>query len=460
MGTERRTPPAGAGAESTDRDAAPPRRGPGRLLRGQIGVHEPILDRVPSERVLYSRYGGIVLATALMGGVSVCLALDSLLGGAPVWALLVTGTIWTVFVFLVDSWLVSGTHGKVTGNRRRALLPRFLLSLLLGLALAEPLLFQVFAPEMDKYLAQEREETAQVYYRNLLRCNPADGTSTEDRPDCAKAQLGVHGSPATLRTQISAVEEQLAKLSGHIDAVDKQQAKLEATSNELCSRKNYIYVNGGRDITQQCRIARADAQTYRDGNNVDKDRTAATSLRSRIDTLTSGVKPATEEYRAKVLDAAQAKREAKERELRATGLLDRAEALWAVMTSAFYPCFLGVVLHLLLLVLDSLPVLAKLMGGVTRYDRLLHRHLESVERMYEVERRSVEDRHRAGLEHRLAVERARNAEDREAVEHELAQARARRESERRALIDSLTAQLVGEDITMAPTIPAPGFAGR
>ena len=457
MGTERRTPPAGPEA---DPNAAPSRLGPGRLLRGQIGVHEPILDRVPSERVLYSRYGGIVLATALMGGVSVCLALDSLLGGASVWALLATGTIWTVFVFLVDSWLVAGTHGKVTGGRRLALVPRFLLSLLLGLALAEPLLFQVFAPEMDKHLAENREETAQVYYRNLLRCNPADGTSTEDRPDCSKAQLGVHGSPATLRTQITAVESQLTKLSAHINAVDEQQAKLKAASDELCSRKNYIYVNGVRDITQQCRIAREDARTYRDGNNVDEDRTTATGLRERIDTLTSGMKPAMEEYRAKVLDAAQTKREAKEGELLATGLLDRAEALWAVMTSAFYPCFLGIVLHLLLLVLDSLPVLAKLMGGVTRYDRLLHRRVESVERMYEVERRSVEDRHREDLEHQLAVRRAQNAEAREAVEHELAQARARRESERRALIDSLTEQLVREDIAMARTIPAPGFAGR
>ncbi|MGQ5633933.1 MULTISPECIES: DUF4407 domain-containing protein [unclassified Streptomyces] len=455
MATDRRISPLPADPARGDRAG----RGPGRLLRAQIGVHEPVLDRVPSERVAYSRYGGIVLATAVLGGIAVCLALNSLLGSASPWALLAAGTVWAVFVFLVDSWLVSSTHGRITGRRRLALLPRFLLSLLLGLAMAEPLLFQVFAPEMNKHLAGEREQAVQAYYRDLLRCNPAYGTSTENLPGCAHAQLGLQGSPAALRTQIGSVKDQLAKLTAHIDAVDKRQAKLDTTSNELCSRKNYIRVGGGLDVTQQCRIARQEADGYRHGNDVDADRARATALRNRIDTLTTRMKSATDEYRVKVLDAARTKRAAKDRELRSTGLLDRADALWAVMTSAFYPCFLGIVLHLLLLVLDSLPVLVKLMGGVSRYDRLLHRHLESAERRYEAELRAEEDRHRERLEKELAVLRAEGAQVREAASHELAKARARRESERRALIDELAERLLRRDAEKDLTATAPDLAG-
>ncbi|MFJ9706384.1 DUF4407 domain-containing protein [Streptomyces sp. NPDC101234] len=448
MATELRMPSARTGSVTTDQDptapAAPAGPGLGRFLRGQIGVHEPILDRAPAERAIYSRYGAIVLATALIGGVSVCFALTALLDRPSVWALLSAGATWSLFVYLIDSWLVSGTHGKVTGRRRLALLPRFLLSLLLGLAIAEPLLFTVFAPEIDKYLAGDREQAVQVYYRNLLRCNPTDGSSTEARPDCADFQLGLPGSPAALGRQITDVKEQLATLNTHIGEVDRQQNKLDTTSDNLCSRKNYIFVKGVRDITQQCRIARADADSYRKGNNVGQERRKATALRNQVGRLTSSMKAATDEYHDKVVAAARTKRAAKEAELRSTGLLDRAEALWAVMTSAFYPFFFAILLHLLLLVMDSLPVLAKLMGGVTRYDRLLHHHMESVERRYETQLRSVEDRHRRRLEHGLAIPRIAETEAREAAEHRLAQARARRESERRALIDQLSKDLLSD----------------
>ncbi|MFI8347081.1 DUF4407 domain-containing protein [Streptomyces sp. NPDC085596] len=424
---------------------APAPRGPGRLLRSGIGVYEPVLDTVPSDRPAYTRYGGIVLATALLGGVSVCVALDSVLQGAPVWALVTAGTVWTVFVYLVDSWLVSSTHGKVSRRRNRALMPRFLLSVLLGLAMAEPLLFQVFAPEMDKHLTEGREHAARTYYGQLLECNPVDGTTTLDRPDCEKNQLPLHGAPVALRNQITDVKDQLTQLNTHIADVDRQQAKLDTTSNELCARKNYKRVPGGWDVTEQCEIARNQAAAYRSGNDVDPDRAKATALRNRVDTLTGRMKKATDEYRVKVLAAARAERTRKAGDLRATGLLDRAEALWAVMTSAFYPCFLAVVLHLLLLVLDSLPVLVKLMTGVSAYDRALHAHLGHALRSGEADLRTAEERARERRRAELALLRAKTTEEREAAEHELAQSRVRREKERRALIEDLTRTLLSEE---------------
>ncbi|MEU6818547.1 DUF4407 domain-containing protein [Streptomyces sp. NPDC046860] len=429
---------------ATDHRARAPRRR-GRLLRSGIGVYEPVLDTVPSERPVYTRYGGIVLATALLGGISAAVALDALLQGASVWAMVAAGAVWTAFVYLVDSWLVSSTHGKIGRARNRALLPRLLLSVLIGLALAEPLLFQVFAPEMDKYLTEGRKQAVQAYYGRLLACNPVDGTTAEDRSGCEEFQLGVRGAPVALRKQTDAVKSQLSKLTTHIDEVDKRQAELGSTSNDLCGRKNYKRVAGGWDVTEQCVIARRQAAAYSSANKIQSERDKATALRNRIGTLDDRMKQSTEDYKDKVMAAARAERAAKAADLRDTGLLDRAEALWAVMTSAFYPCYFAIVLHLLLLVFDSLPVLVKFMAGVSAYDVALHDHLEGARREREADRRAEEERARELRRAELATLRARTTDEREAAEHELAQSRVRREKERRALIEELTQALLKEE---------------
>ncbi|MFD4539242.1 DUF4407 domain-containing protein [Streptomyces bauhiniae] len=438
----------------------PARRGPGRLLRAGIGVYEPVLDTVPSERPVYTRYGGLVLATALLGGISAAVALDALLQGASVWAMVAAGAVWTAFVYLVDSWLVSSTHGKIGRARNRALLPRLLLSILIGLALAEPLLFQVFAPEMDKHLTESRDRAVQTYYGRLLACNPVDGTTTLDRADCDTYQLGVRGAPVALKNQIGAIEEQLGKLTRHVADVDRRQAKLDADSNELCSRKNYKRVPGGWDVTEQCETARRQAAAYSSGNDIDSERAKATGLRNRMDTLTGRMKQSTEEYRAKVMEKARAERANKARDLRDTGLLDRAEALWAVMTSAFYPCYFAIVLHLLLLVFDSLPVLVKFMAGISAYDMALHDHLAGARREREADRRADEEQARERRRTELALLRARTTDEREAAEHELAQSRVRREKERRALVEELAQALLADAPSRNIPFPEQNGQGR
>ncbi|WP_272922669.1 DUF4407 domain-containing protein [Streptomyces sp. SID2999] len=126
-------------------------------------------------------------------------------------------------------------------------------------------------------------------------------------------------------------------------------------------------------------------------------------------------------------------------------MLDRAEALWAVMTSAFDPCYFAIVLHLLLLVFDSLPVLVKFMAGISAYDMALYDHLAGARREREAGRRADEEQARERRRTELALLRARTTDEREAAEHELTQARVRREKERRALIEELTRALLAEE---------------
>ncbi|MFI1014661.1 DUF4407 domain-containing protein [Streptomyces sp. NPDC020965] len=429
---------------------AEPARGVGRRLRNQIGVSEPTLDWVPAERMAYARYGGIVIATALIGGVSFCLALDSLMAGAPLAVLLVAGGVWTGFVYLIDSWLVSSTHGKVSRRRVLALLPRLLLSLLLGLAIAEPLLFQVFHVEIEKELAVDRERETQNYYGELLRCNPVDGTPTVTVAGCGERQLGVKGSPVLLRDELAATNTQAKTLRVHIDGVDGLQAAKDATAADLCASNNWIRRGRGWDVTVSCERARRSATAYQQGNPVDADRRTLAALGTRSRALTQDLKTASDRYRTRVLAAAETRRAIKERELRSSGLLDRVGALGTVMAGSGYALFFGLLLHLLLLVMDSLPVLVKLMGGVTRYDRLLARRMESVERMHGVDRRLRETWHREEKEADLALERAGVTEEWEAREHELRKGRLEREAEARALVRTLARRLLAEGANPVP----------
>ena len=67
--------------------AAPPAHGPGKWLRGLIGVDESLLDRLWEERARYTGLGAIVLGTATMAALSMLDALDQIFG--PVWPVLV-----------------------------------------------------------------------------------------------------------------------------------------------------------------------------------------------------------------------------------------------------------------------------------------------------------------------------------------------------------------------------------
>ncbi|MFI9036817.1 DUF4407 domain-containing protein [Streptomyces sp. NPDC053726] len=104
---------------------------------------------------------------------------------------------------------------------------------------------------------------------------------------------------------------------------------------------------------------------------VEKDHTLA----ARVDT-------ADDTYQTALQRRIDTKTEQRSADLDDDGILTRAHALGAVAWSDWYAGFVALLLHALLLVVDAMPVLAKLMSGSTTYDRLLTGRFETGRRLH------------------------------------------------------------------------------
>src|ERR1043165_5810594 len=128
---------------------------PARRLRGLIGVQEESLDWVPSDRPRYTTMSVIVLTTGVLGGLSMLAVASGLFTGWFAWpAAVAIAGVWGFALITLDRWLIAGMHGA----RARALacLPRLLITVMLGLVMAEPLLVIVFRPAIAQEVADPR----------------------------------------------------------------------------------------------------------------------------------------------------------------------------------------------------------------------------------------------------------------------------------------------------------------
>src|SRR5690242_27835 len=75
-----------------------------RRVRWFAGIDERVLDMVPSERARHTSLGGVVVGTALLGGMSFFAALTMAFGGFSL-ILVPIAVIWTLFIGNLDRWL-------------------------------------------------------------------------------------------------------------------------------------------------------------------------------------------------------------------------------------------------------------------------------------------------------------------------------------------------------------------
>ncbi|MEV5882754.1 DUF4407 domain-containing protein [Streptomyces sp. NPDC052020] len=351
------------------RRPAPLSPGPAARLRRLIGVEEPLLAWVPEERTRYTWYGALVVNTALLGALSMVLALASFRSDLPLAAVIAVAVVWFWVVLALDSWLVSSTHG--TTVKKWTLAVRFLLSVLLGLFIAEPILFQIFDKEIRQEIAVRNERTVAGFRGMLVSCNPTDGASTANRPECARYQLKVAGSPAELARQIENNTSRAAALRTQVDSINKTLNAKMATEQRLCGRENWIWRGGVRDVTITCERAREATSDYRANSEIETYERRLEDLVAQGQDLAARKDRAADAYQPLLQRAIDTKTRQRAAALDTDGILTRAAGLKEVAASDGFALFLTVVLHLLLLCLDAMPVLAKLLSGATTYDTLL-----------------------------------------------------------------------------------------
>ncbi|MFI6339132.1 DUF4407 domain-containing protein [Streptomyces sp. NPDC050535] len=424
---------------------ARPEAGLAVRLRRVIGIREDVLDWVPEERPRYTWYGVIVVNTALLAGVSMAVALATIRPDLPFPAVIVVAGVWLWLILALDSWLVSSTHGALTAKSPlRILLPRLALSVLLGIFIAEPLLFQIFDREIRQEIAVGNERRVADYRGMLVSCNPTGGERTTDRTECGEYQLKVPGSPVELGEQIKSNIARTKAMRTEVDSINRSLNRKMATEQRECARGKWIWWRGYADVSQTCERARADSSAYRATSEIKKYESDLAALVAAGHTLAAKKDTAAEAYQPALQRAIDTKTRQRATDLDDDGILTRAHALKAVAWSDWYAGSVALVLHLLLLVVDAMPVLAKLMSGSTTYDRLVTARFAASRRLHSDD---LQVQHAcATMEYEVQRHRTKlDTTDRmEHLEHEYRLAHAERALRFRKDLDTRTARILRE----------------
>jgi hypothetical protein len=375
---------AGAAEDFMPPQAAPPSHGPGKWLRGLIGVDEPLLDRVWEERARYTCLGAIVLGTATMAALSMLDALDQIFG--PAWPLLVlVALFWGAFICGLDRWLIASTHGA-RGRLLRVFVPRIFLALLFGVIIATPLVLSAFGSEVVSQAQNDQSKALLTYESKLKRCNPLPGSSAAASaaarsPSCAQFYVQV-GNPAIGTDKAIASEQsQRNQLNSVIAADNKEIESLNTIARDECNGVSGKGLSGIVGVGPNCTRDRGKADSFTRTSDAAGLQSQVTSLDAKIAAQTASAGNETEAYATNISKAIAKLVATKKQQEGRIGLLNRIDALGELASAHFVIAAAAVLLGIFIITVDCLPVLSKMMSGTTRYDGILELRLRVAERI-------------------------------------------------------------------------------
>lgn len=450
-------PAYGAGPaqpEGVDYDRSP-RWGPARLLRLCTGVDEAILAREPSERARYTAMGGVVLGTALMAMLSMSYALYCVFDGfRPIIVAVVL--VWGMFILSIDRWLMSGPPLSEGGGVWRKALPRVVLSITLGVIVAEPLLLGVFDSAIQERVATTRKTELDDREALLRTCNPIPGSEEAGKLDparCDGALLKIDATPPdVLRRELDETKRQQESLREQFDADSKEYADLEEKARRECNGTSGPGLTGRRGVGPNCDRLREEADTYyrthqlaESGERLDQLDKKAKDLTGRIGTAETTYADATTRAIEADLDKIQARH-------RGVGLLERFRALGTLVDESGYVLAAEWAIRLFLIIIDALPIVLKVMNGSSAHDRALARRIRDNDHRAELAYEDAMRQHREEV--RLASQRAERERRGRQLDHSQAirVQYANQEEDRDELISARERKLMR--LTMAPPLDA------
>lgn len=405
-----------------------------RWLRAVAGVKEDVLDWAPEERPRYTRLGAIVVNTGLLAGLSLFVALGKVVDVS--WPLLVPiALFWAYVVISFDGWLIASTHGALNTGRLRVFIPRLLISVLMGAVIAEPLLLWVFQPAIHKEVRDHWQNELSGYESQWTVCNPDSGQIVETAA-CRDFHLSTKDSPQSGQVRLVKAKEHRDVLKGQIDDINKRLAEMNALAHDECIGRPGRGLTGVPGEGHNCLRDREEADRFRVDSHLDTRQAELVALDQEIPTLNAQVQQASEKYGQGIAQAIAAKVAAKRADQGIIGLLDEDAALGRLSDRNGFVLAAQWLVRLLLIALDCMPVLVKLMGGTTHYDRFIYAQLQLDQELHgkhlKHQERREEDDMRADVERFDDAERA---------------ARARRQADQRAAIDDLASRLYRRGLT-------------
>ncbi|MFF5204939.1 DUF4407 domain-containing protein [Streptosporangium sp. NPDC000396] len=352
----------------------------GRRLRVLSGVDEGVLDQVPLERTRYVGLGGVVLGTAVVAGVSMWFALSQVLGGAHI-AMLIPTVIWMLIVLNLDRWLVSTVTG-IWQRRLLMLIPRLLVAVVLGFIIAEPLVLRVFETAVVQHVVDEREAVRNAERDRLLECNLGVPTGTPARQDCRNAKLLASNSEADADA-LDRLERDAEKLRAQVNADEKEYGRLRKQANDECAGNKGEGVSGKRGIGPLCRRLDAELREFRASHNLDANHRQLQEWGRQISGLRGPLADKQTDFGRQIERSVEDRLAALPGRDDPVGLLERMRALHEITAENVYLFGASWLFRLFLILIDCLPILVKLMGGTTTYDRMVDHANRTQEKIHE-----------------------------------------------------------------------------
>jgi len=415
-----------------------PAYGVGRWLRGLVGVEEDILDWAPEERPRYTKLGAIVVNTGVMAALSMMVAVSTVSGGAW-WIFVPVGLLWAYLIVTLDSWLIASVHGVVHGAKAWLVVPRLLISLVLGATIAEPLVLLVFHQSVSNEIAEHRKREVEGYEGRLKECNPVTGAPPAGL-DCAGYLVNVGG--------VRPLEQELAETTGlrdtartELDGLQGRLEELERLARDECAGRAGPGLTGQAGEGGECRRNREKADQFRADNQLDAKQDALIGLDARLTELNRELGAARDRGGEQVGRAIADKVVEKRRNLTDQGLLDQFDALHRLAGSSSVVAVASWLLRLLLIAVDCMPVLTKMMSGATAYDAKVARQLESTKRLHAKHVQLHERQDTVDLEIRAQRLEQKLRNKTGDLDDEERTTKARRKREHTAQIEALAAEL-------------------
>ncbi|GCD47235.1 DUF4407 domain-containing protein [Streptomyces paromomycinus] len=359
-----------------------------RRLRALTGVDEELLAWVWHERSKYTALGGVVLGTSAVAAFSMWNFANEAVGESTFLALL-PAALWMLFVLNLDRWLIAPQPGL---KRRAApLLLRLVIAFFLGTVVAEPLVLRIFQTAVEEHVQDQRNAVVDRLRSDLLRCN-ADPSRPNRTPtaDCSDHLLSFPASPASGYEEIGSLRKDAAALQKRVDRDTNRLEYLDAQVRDECRRLIRDMRTGLLQRTSECLRLREKARDYRTTHDtVANERRLAEMYQQIKDggSRLAGSRDAFLEARDKEITRRVAQERAKQRGI---GILERMQALEA-LAGKNATLLTGVwVVRLLFILVDVLPVLAKLLGSANSYDRLLSARSQSAVTIHEEAVRTAE----------------------------------------------------------------------
>ncbi|MGZ5440311.1 MAG: DUF4407 domain-containing protein [Thermoanaerobaculia bacterium] len=328
------------------------------------GARSSLVADYPEEQTRLASVGATVLFTGLFAGAASGYAFHTVFGQGPWVPLLAVA--WGLMIFNLDRLIVMSMHGSL-GRRWLAALPRFFLATVIALVISRPLELFIFRDEIELGL-KEADTNAETAARDAWK----------KAVDNADARYGAALERARAAVGVPVAEREIEKTavslkSCHDDltkAAQDHKAEVDGTGGTgepgigPAARTKYAHY---LDTKSRCAAT---------GLLVNSARTALEGAIKRQSVLIADDARTRDEEKRKA-DGLLAKALADRRTSRKDSLLGRHRQLWDLGSKDGSVLGMTLVITLLFWLVESLPVIAKLMSSESIYDeRLKQRHFE------------------------------------------------------------------------------------